>query len=65
MCGYLRLTQDFSLPCPAEEASDRAAFVGTWHPARVTPPHLQRGNLRIIPVVTAVTLLKLMSLWEE
>ena len=29
----------FSLPCPAEEGSDRAALVGTWHPARVNPPH--------------------------
>ena len=29
----------FSLPCPVEEGSDRAALVGTWHPARVNPPH--------------------------
>jgi len=29
----------FSLPCPAEEGSDRAALVGTWCPARVNPPH--------------------------
>jgi len=29
----------FSHPCPAEEASDRAALVGTWCPARVNPPH--------------------------
>ena len=28
----------FSLPCPAEEGSDRAALVGTWCPARVNPP---------------------------
>ena len=28
----------FSLPCPVEEGSDRAALVGTWHPARVNPP---------------------------
>ena len=30
----------FSLPCPAEEGSDRAALVGTWHPARVNPPQM-------------------------
>ena len=32
----------FSLPCPAEQGSDRAALVGTWHPARVNPPHQGR-----------------------
>ena len=34
----------FSLPCPVEEGSDRAALVGTWHPARVNPPHLPIQN---------------------
>ena len=29
----------FSLPCAAEEGSDRAALVGTWRLARVNPPH--------------------------
>jgi len=28
----------FSLPCPAQKGSDRAALVGTWHPARVKSP---------------------------
>lgn len=28
-----------SSPCPAKEGSDRAAAVGTWHPARLKPPH--------------------------
>lgn len=29
----------FSLPCPAEEEIERVAFVGTYHTARVIPPH--------------------------
>lgn len=28
--------------CPTGEGSDRMALVGTWHPARVKPPHGQR-----------------------
>lgn len=32
---------DFSISCPPEEGSDRAALVCTWHPARVNPPQLE------------------------
>jgi len=28
----------FSLPCPAEEGSDRVALVSTWCPGRINPP---------------------------
>jgi len=31
----------FSLCCPAEEVSDRAALVSTWHPARINPVQAQ------------------------
>ena len=44
----------FSLPCPAEEGSDRVALVGTWHPARVNPPHPQNQNTviaKLLPVL--------------
>jgi len=33
-----------SLPCPAEEGSDRLGLVGTWCPVRVNPP--QRRMVR-------------------
>jgi len=31
----------FSLPCPAEEGSDRVAFVGTWPAAGTNPPQCE------------------------
>ncbi|GAB0183432.1 mitochondrial enolase superfamily member 1 [Grus japonensis] len=36
----------FSLPCPAEEGSDRAALGGTWPPAWVNPQHLEKRRLQ-------------------
>lgn len=32
----------FFLPCPAEERSNGAAVMGTWHPGRVNPVCLLR-----------------------
>jgi len=37
-CPYLdarAFHRIFLFPCPVEQGSDRAALVGTWHPARL------------------------------
>jgi len=36
----------FSLPCPAEEVSDRVALVGTWRPARLN--HHSRSQMQTL-----------------
>lgn len=42
----------FSLPCPAGEWSDRAAWVGTWHPAKANP---HQGHALDFPASTSQT----------
>lgn len=35
----------FSFPCPIEEGNDKAAWVATWHPARINPPCMCSSEL--------------------
>lgn len=58
-CGLLvLLSKDFvlALPCPAEEGSNGAGVVGTWHPANVNPPLSHSKKPLVINTATKMAL---------